>query len=541
MKNKLAFYGGKPLEENLDILFVTVPKRSPHIYFACQLPEGIARLKAAVQEVGFRSQCWDLDNDYFRSALYHPAIMDELDDYFREVWSRQYYGQKEAILSEEALHFYNTMISRWVDEIVRLNPKWLGVSIFTQGGIRGCMDVLDELRKRAPQIRVVVGGFCIDKWVGKDKPIRLGDHLRELGLVDYFVVSEGEIAIVELLKGNDTYPGINSYNPRQIDDLTALPTPDYSDFNFSRYAMPNPIDLSIFYPRITITGSRGCVKKCLFCDIANKWPRYRWVDPKALAHEMIHYYEKYRVVEFNWTDSIINASPPMLREFCQIVSDYQEANNVRFFSNGQFIIRDENHMPEEDFALLRKAGFVRVAFGVESGSASVRASMKKGVSDEAIRYMIQQCVAHGIKAECLVIIGYPTETAEDFLQTVNFVLENKPAHDGDDRVSFVISAFVMEHDWDESPLNRDPSLHEVTFDPIITWVSPHGSYYTALKRSQGLYAMMKGLGFRNFSEYETETLQAIAIIEERLREAGREAEILPAIEVLPDGTVRNLR
>jgi hypothetical protein len=53
------------------------------------------------------------------------------------------------------------------------------------------------------------------------------------GLIDFWIRSEGEISLVELLRGNVNYPGINLDSFNQIDDLGKIPFPNYDNYNFS--------------------------------------------------------------------------------------------------------------------------------------------------------------------------------------------------------------------------------------------------------------------------------------------------------------------
>lgn len=534
----MALYRGRPPKTNVDVALVTLPRRSPHIYYATQLPEALARLSACTNDGGFTSQCWDFDNWYYHKSLYHKTIMDELEDYFKEVQTRRYYGQKTK-LSKEALSFYEGYLDECVEKTLSSNPRWVAISIFSEQSLRCSIDYLEKLRAKAPHVRVVCGGYCMNIWayystgyvLGDETmtPIRIGDYLRTLGLVDYFVCGEGEVALVELLKGNISYPGINTYTPIQIADLDALPLPDYRDFDFAKYVFPDPSNLpNLILPMVSITGSRGCVRHCVFCDITNKWPKFRWASPEYLAEETIHYVETYGVIRFHWSDSIVNASPPMLRKYLELMVEWQKKSGVQLYHSGQFIVREANQMPEDIFPLLWEAGFRRLIFGVESGSENVRNAMRKKYSQEAIHHCIRECRKNGIIAQNLLITGYPTETWEDFMETVGLIAQY--AND-DGLVEFCLSSFGMEVDWDESPLNKDPSLHGITFDPILGWCSPVLNNYVALKRTKALYAFMAEIGYKNYQEWEDENEADLRILEDNLRAAGREAEIIPDIRI----------
>jgi len=538
MFNKMSFYGGKPIIQNPDILLVSFPRRTPHIYYATQPPEALARLKACTEAAGYSAQCIDYHNVYFHNGLRAPAIMEKMDEYFREVIPREYQGMREKLLDQETLNWYNNYLNAAVENVIKINPTWLGVSMFSEQSIRASVDFLELLREQAPNIKVVIGGYCIQTWAfhtregGERK--RIGDWILSQGLTDYFVTGEGELALVELMKGNSKYSGINNYEPKQIDNLNSLPIPDYTDFDFRKYVFPNPRDLTKFFmPMIGVTGSRGCVRNCVFCDINTKWPKYRFLDPVKLAKEVQFYMERFNVNVFNFTDSLINASPPMLRKYCEEMVEFKNKTGRVAEQLSQFIVRDEKQMPEDLWSLISKSGFHRAIFGVESGSEKVRWDMDKKFKNDALYYSIDQARKNNMSVEVLIIVGYPTETHEDFVETLKVAKHYAPNITGDKEVMVSLSSFGMEYDWDETKLNRQPEIHDITFDPVIGWISPITNNYESLLRERAMYDLLEELGYDNYYEWVRENIEGIADVEERLRDAGREDEImvLPPIEL----------
>lgn len=64
-----------------------------------------------------------------------------------------------------------------------------------------------------------------------------------------------------------------------------------------------------------------------------------------------------------------------------------------------------------------------VFFGIESGSDSVLHQMGKGVKVQQVRDAIEQCRQHGLHVAGSFIVGYPTETPEDFEQSKEFIAD----------------------------------------------------------------------------------------------------------------------
>jgi hypothetical protein len=80
-----------------------------------------------------------------------------------------------------------------------------------------------------------------------------------------------------------------------------------------------------------------------------------------------------------------------------------------------------------DFEILKKmqrSGCTDLSYGVESASPSVLKDMRKNIDLEDAKKIIMDTCKAGIRANCFFIIGYPTETEEDFHLTLNFIKEN---------------------------------------------------------------------------------------------------------------------
>ena len=534
--NKRIFSQKNEKPKKVDLLLVTLPRRNPHIFYATQVPEALGRLKSCVEEEGFSSYCIDFDNYYFKKAIFRRDIFDELDEYFRDINDRKFFRAYEDKLSDAAWEFYNAYLDYCVEQVAQIEHEWLGVSVFTEQSARASIDFMEKIRKRLPKSKIVIGGYCMitaathhsGHILAKgEKEQKLGEYIKSIGLCDYFVVGEGELALLELMRGNDQYPGINRYNPEQIKNLDELPLPDYTDFDFREYLFPNPNDLpNLLFPMISITGSRGCVRNCVFCDINTKWPSYRFVTPEVLSGEIIAYYERYGIKNFHWSDSLVNGSPRLMKRTLQGVVEYSKKNNIRFWQTGSFIIKEPQHMGEEYYQILKDSGFDVLIFGIESGSEECRKTMKKNFTNKAIDFTVEMCRKYEIECQFLLIVGYPTETEEDFRETLRLIYKYRPRFEGDRSVIWSLSSFGFEYDADETPLNRDPSIHRVSHDNVIGWTSPVCNNYLALKRTKALYKFLEDLGYPTYGEWKHENEVDLQFVENNMKKAGRDYELI---------------
>jgi anaerobic magnesium-protoporphyrin IX monomethyl ester cyclase len=73
------------------------------------------------------------------------------------------------------------------------------------------------------------------------------------------------------------------------------------------------------------------------------------------------------------------------------------------------------------FERMAAAGCQRIFFGVESGSPRILKQMGKRFSPEVVRQAIQDANAVGIRAAAFFQVGYPGETTEDILATLQLI------------------------------------------------------------------------------------------------------------------------
>lgn len=368
----------------IDIAILAVPG------LANRTPQAApALLKGSVQAAGFSCKTFD-----FNIRVYHDTEQwEELELYFN------------TQLNSEQASLAQSLVEKWVDEVLEHDPKYIGISVFTFQSCFATKMFCQQIRKRSTA-KIILGGQGISSAINGE-PV-FAKSMITAGQADYFIRSEGEIALVELLKGNLDHPGICTDHFEQIKDLDALPYADYSD-----YILP-------LYERalIPITGSRGCVRTCSFCDIHQHW-KYAYRSGKRMADELIHQHQAHGITEFFFTDSLINGNLKMFREFIKTMAEYNKTQENPPRWSGQFIVRSEREVNEDYWRLIAESGGNRLSIGVETGSERVRKHMNKNFTNADLDYTMSKLEQYNITCKMLMIVGYPTETEEDVQDTID--------------------------------------------------------------------------------------------------------------------------
>jgi radical SAM superfamily enzyme YgiQ (UPF0313 family) len=356
-------------------------------------PGSLAFLAGACEAAGVEYFCHSLNNEMIKrlsktqyQKLYNSIKLETINDLLPNVQQH---------------------IDALIEEIIAKQPNLITISIFSTFQMPVANLMLKKLRAAMPEVEMIAGGPGIQN---------NGDSLIKQGLLDYYVMGEGDEILPNFIKGDRTSPYLNSTVPQIIDLDDKFLMPSYKKVDFSGYQNLENKEKGV----ITITTSRGCVRSCNFCDIAISWPKYKFRSGKNIAQEIVHHYNDTGITNFYIADSLINGSVKSFTDFnLEMIELKKSIPGLASFSyNGMFIVRDKRTHTEQFFKNMKLAGCESLAIGVETGSERLRFEMNKKFKNEDLDHHLEMSSKYGIKNFLLMFVAYPTETDEDFSETL---------------------------------------------------------------------------------------------------------------------------
>jgi hypothetical protein len=335
--------------------------------------------------------------EIFRLQGYDVTVIDLNIELFHELGADCYYENQTQYLFGTAVEEpYRRLLHRHLADI---EADWIAVSCFSLWNV-GTTEMLCEHLRKVCNAKVVVGG------PGAEYDDR-GALWVQQGLVDYWIAGEGEVALTQLLQGQTNVSGINGVPPEQIMDIENLPLPNYGYFDLDRY------DRLLDTPDVFIYGSRGCVRRCTFCDVQHYWPRFRWRTGHSIAQEMIRNYELYGVRNFYFSDSLVNGNMKEFSQLAETLATYQER---LFRYSGYAIVRSKKEHSADWFDVVGASGAMQWNIGVETGVDRIRFEMKKKFTNADVDWHLEQSQRIGLANTMLMISTWYNETPEEHAQ-----------------------------------------------------------------------------------------------------------------------------
>jgi amino acid adenylation domain-containing protein len=230
---------------------------------------------------------------------------------------------------------------------------------------------------------------------------------------------------IDLLTRTNTHrPGVVPMvtSPRKpVHDLDWLPIPDRSLVNYKKYHQY--IASAMAKHTVSLLTSRGCPYRCIYC---NKVFTGRYVTRSAgnIFTEIKNCYEA-GIRRFAFIDDVFNLdeknASALLNQLIKNRMDVQ-----LFFSNG---LRGDI-LTGEFIDLMIEAGTVTICLALESASPRIQELIKKNLNLEKFREnvcYITKKYPH-IILEMELMHGFPTETEEEAMMTLDFLLDIKWVH-----------------------------------------------------------------------------------------------------------------
>jgi radical SAM superfamily enzyme YgiQ (UPF0313 family) len=168
-----------------------------------------------------------------------------------------------------------------------------------------------------------------------------------------------------------------------------------------------------YYPLLT---TRGCPYPCIYCNtpgLSGKKLRHRGLD--LVMEELRFLKRRYGVTRFSIADDEFTLDGDYAARFCRQLLDA----NLKLRWDCPVGVRLDSLNPEL-LRLMQQAGCECIAVGIESGSPRIQELIKKHVTVEKIRekaLMIAGCSRINIIG--YFMIGFPDETEEEILETIN--------------------------------------------------------------------------------------------------------------------------
>lgn len=379
----------------MKILVVSTPVNT-----ALRPPAGPAIVCAVCKSLGHEVAAMDLNIKFKNYCISHEIEYANFESGFA----------RYRDLTEDEYQIVETFIDPYLKAIDEGQFDLILISVFSMHS-RLFTEFLCKKLRMFFKGRIAIGGMGIDETsVLADNESKFGVQLKRKGLIDDFIVGEAEISLVTYLQQGQG-SGVNNYQVEQVQDLNTLPMPDYSFFNIHEYELVE--NKQNFY----ITGSRGCVRKCTYCDVAKSWPKYRYRSGENIANEIIHNYENFGVTDYYFTDSLVNGNQKNFMQMCEILAKYPFANKLNW--GGQFIFLPQKSLKDEWFEIIAKAGGREFYVGVECGSDRIRKEMGKNFTNEDIDYQLEQFKKNDLHVMFLMFTGYITETLADHQLTLD--------------------------------------------------------------------------------------------------------------------------
>lgn len=478
----------------MDLVICPLPRMS--LFYPPLAP---ALLKACAEESGFKVKIVDCLIKFYQ-AFYKKDHWEDIDHWL----------VIPDMQDGKTLHVLRQELSNWAKEILSYNPRWIGLSVFSYESHKIATLLVYEIRRLNFDVKIVFGGMGVTGDAND-----YGKDLLDAGLINAMLQGDGEESLISLLKGEPIQ------GKHLLKKLDSVPFANWEDYDLDQYRIfknqnaqlslqSKLVDKSdmfqgydnVWYRNdsiltLPITGSKGCVRQCTFCDVPSHWPTFYTRSAKHMFDEIVYQYNLHKPERFHFTDSLINGNMKVFREFCKLLAEWKENSKAEFSFTGQFICRNWRGETDDDYELMRKAGIRLLEVGIETGSEAVRFHMGKKFTNEDVFNLLERCGRNNIKVLFLMIVGYPYETKENHLETLQFLKDCM-------KYRSVIEGVVLGHTLtvdDDTTLARDPNLVFTKLDngrtdPLL-WVNkinPELTLYERLRRRVEVLELTESLG-----------------------------------------------
>ena len=312
----------------------------------------------------------------------------------------------------------NWTFNQWLRKLKQAAPDLVMIETKTPV-VKKHWKIIKKLKNVNKKLRVVLVGdhvTALPKESFENSPV---DYVLTGGDYDFLLLNLAN----HLSKGEKLEPGIWYREKNKIKntgrfqlkrDLNSLPFIDRELTKWPLYAYKNGNYKRA--PGTYMMAGRDCWHRikggCRFCSWTTLYPTWRARKPELLVEEIESLVKNYQVKTiFDDTGSFIIGES--LRKFCKLMIKKGLNQKIDFSCNMRF-----GACTLKEYQLMKKAGFRMLLFGLESASQKTLDRINKNLTIKQITDSCKKAKKAGLEPHITIMVGYPWETEEEALKTV---------------------------------------------------------------------------------------------------------------------------
>ena len=308
--------------------------------------------------------------------------------------------------------------------IEKINPKFIGITCLTPTASIST-HLAKKIKSILPESVIIFGGV---------HPTLLSNEVLNDESIDIVIRGEGEFTfreVIDVFMKNRSLKDIkgisykenkkiihNGYR-EEIENLDEIPFPAWELFPVKLYRpLPHWTLVSPNIPIFPLLTSRGCPYNCTYCSLNVTIKKFRTRSIKNVVDEIEYINKKFNVKQLMFWDATFPLKKERGIDICKEIIRRGLHKKVKWMCESRV-----NCIDYETLVWMKRAGCLRIAYGIEAGVQKLLDNIKKRFTLEQVRKAIKATKKAKIEILAYFMLGLPGETKELSQQTIDFAKE----------------------------------------------------------------------------------------------------------------------
>jgi len=337
-----------------------------------------------------------------------------------------------SVLENEGLnaHLFDMLLNASYEELIKVVDKTFPEITVIQCDFINfyeCKKIASIVKKLCNKTHLILVGPLPSSFTHK--------VMKEIPEIDFCIIGEVEKTIVELVNAinkKDSLKKVKGIAFRRkkhiyitqkrplIRNLDSIPFPDRKLISLNKYKfLPHEFKHTSI---TTMICSRGCSFKCAFCTKpiygSQSSPYlfnddYRVRSPENVISEIKKVVDDYSIKEIFFFDDVFGLKKRWNEKFCNLL--IKEKLDLIWSCQTRVDVVNKKTLLK-----MAKAGCWSILYGLESGNQRLLNLLNKEITINQIKKVIKLTKDSNISVRSSFILGIPTETKQEAIETIKF-------------------------------------------------------------------------------------------------------------------------